>query len=141
MRARCAFASALLLALPAYAGGVGEALYCGSTALPAQLRGHSEPLPPAAARCANCHEADAKGQRFAPPLTGDSLTRPQARRGGPPSAYGEAEFCEALRTGIDPAQVLLRKAMPIYTLSAAECAELWGYLSQRSDVPAGCATP
>lgn len=142
MRARCAFVSALLLlTLPAGAQSLGEGHYCGSTPVPAQLRGHNEPLPADAARCANCHEPGRFGLRFAPVLNAESLTQPKARRGGPPSAYGQPEFCHLLRTGIDPAQVLVRKAMPQYTLSDAECAGLWAYLVNRADTPAPCAAP
>ena len=52
-------------ATPAAAEGLsdaarrGAALYDGTVALRARLVGHDTPLPPAAVRCVNCHDAAA----------------------------------------------------------------------------------
>jgi hypothetical protein len=123
----------------------GELLYEGGLPLNGQLRGHSQALPAAAVRCINCHEpsrrpvpggdADAAlagaGARFAPPLDQPSLTRFHARRGGPSTRYDEATFCRAMRTSVDPGEVLLRKAMPQYAVDDDDCRALWRFLSQR----------
>jgi hypothetical protein len=114
----------------------GARLYGGTIALAAHLRGHEERLPGGATRCANCHAsagADAAG--FAPALTPAFLRTPRPRRGGPPSAYEPASFCRALRSGIDPMQIVLPQAMPQFELSDADCAALWTFLT-RGEEPA-----
>ncbi len=104
-------------------------------------------------RCAGCHEAPAStsatvatgaglaaatapaggGTRasYGPPLDADALARPQARRGGPPTRYDAASFCSVLRTGIDPASVVLAQQMPRYDLADQDCADLWAWLRER----------
>ncbi len=121
----------------------GAQLYDGRLVLTGQLRGHEQALPAVALRCSNCHEPsrqplrddDVAASSFAPRLDHTSLTLPQARRGGPPSRYDQAAFCRVLRTSIDPAEVLLNKPMPRYTLSDDDCAALWQFLSQRPALP------
>ena len=122
----------------------GQALYEGSRPLTARLVGHEQDLPPQATRCVNCHSGSSA---IAPALTPERLTRHlprrggpffrvptepgEFRRGGPPSRYDEASFCRLLRSGVDPAWVLLPRAMPRYTLPDRECRELWLALSTR----------
>jgi hypothetical protein len=121
-------ASALAFAFNAQDTTLGRAYYDGQSELMAQVLGHDEPLPPAAARCINCHEgSNAPG----PELDARLLLQPTARRGGPPSRYDEASFCRAVSEGVDAAWVQLPREMPRYALGATECRALWAYLSQR----------
>lgn len=130
----------------------GRALFEGDVALTARLVGHEQPLPAQATRCVNCHGAAASGAagsaaaaaaraaantgwaaplaRTAPALDRARLTQSQSRRGGPASAYDAATLCRLLRTGVDPAQVLLPAVMPRYDISDEQCAELWSTLSR-----------
>ena len=142
----CAIAAALvpLVAAPPGAAAPNDAavqrglqLYAGAAPLQGTITGHATALPPAAARCINCHAIGTAGparagsapSSFGPVLTRERLTQRIARRGGPPSAYDEAAFCRLLRTGIDPAHVLIPRDMPRYELAEADCRGLWLYLS------------
>lgn len=113
---------------------LGRQLYRGEVALSGTINGHAQPLPPIATRCTNCHSRDSAAQAasgaasFAPLLTRERLLGPIARRGGPPSRYDEASFCRLLRTGIDPAIMLIPRQMPRYAIDDARCKALWGYL-------------
>lgn len=125
----------------------GQALYEGEVALTARLVGHTLALPAQATRCINCHDAAADDAararaaanvgwsgplaRTAPPLDRAQLTQRQSRRGGPPSAYDAAALCRLLRSGMDPADVLVPGVMPRYDLPDTQCVELWSYLSRR----------
>lgn len=141
-RARCGLALAALVWLaPALAapgdGARGARLFDGRAALPATLAGRDVALPVDASRCANCHLRDGPGRPastagFGPALTALFLRTRQARRGGPPSAYDAAAFCRVLRTGIDPARVLVDLRMPRYAVGDADCAALWAYLGGSS---------
>lgn len=119
-------------AMPAWttwvAQGEGAALYEGRRPVAARLAGHQDGLPPEAVRCANCHEGN---QAIGPALTAATLVDTRARRGGPPSRYDEAALCRLLREGIDPAFVVVARAMPRYEIDAAGCAALWAHLSRR----------
>ena len=126
----------------------GGALFHGQLPLAARLQGHAQALPPTAVRCSNCHEAvdrtpagsaapsaetSASGIASAPRpyagvIQGEALTMMRARRGGPPSTYDNTRFCELLRTGIDPAQIVISSTMPRYTAAPSDCADLWAYL-------------
>jgi hypothetical protein len=135
----------------------GQALFQGDAALPASLAGHVQALPTAATRCVNCHGASDTGAaaraannafgagagaeagagagagggalpRTPPALGRAGLAVPRVRRGGPPSAYDAAALCTLLRSGVDPAQVVIPGAMPRYGASDAQCADLWAYL-------------
>jgi hypothetical protein len=82
-------------------------------------------------RCGNCHEAvnNARLSRVAAPRIDRSLLLDlRQRRGGPPSRYNQAAFCKLLRTGIDPAYILVAREMPVYELDEAQCASLWMFL-------------
>ncbi len=117
----------------------------GAAPVDARLVGHTLPLPALAWRCSNCHDeaqrtaiapepgvsGQRSGERFARALDGTSLTQWRARRGGPPSRYTETALCALLRTGIDPAQVMIDTTMPRYQLSDAQCGQLWKYLQTR----------
>lgn len=117
-------------------GALGARLFDGRAAMAAQLAGRDLALPVSASRCANCHRRGAAEMAasaastagFGPVLTAAALRTRQPRRGGPPSAYDEAAFCRVLRTGIDPAYVLVDQRMPRYAATDAECAALWTYL-------------
>ena len=110
----------------------GEALFVGSAALPGRLAGHATALPTQATRCINCHSSDATATPAAPtlgpPLTGQRLASMQSRRGGPATRFDAASLCRALRSGVDPAQILLPTSMPRYDATEAQCADLWAHL-------------
>lgn len=133
----------------------GARLFDGRTPMVARISGHADPMPAGVVACANCHRpvappADARPEPAAPATTAaapaavastavastagpvlgrDLLTRPLPRRGGPPSRYDAAAFCRVLRTGEDPAGVLLPRAMPRYEIDAAACDALWRFLN------------
>jgi len=114
----------------------GRRLFHGELPLPGQITGHGTPLPAQASRCVNCHAlesaaaaASASAPSFAPLLGPRQLTSPAPRRGGPPSRYDEAGFCRLLRSGVDPAYIVIERAMPRYEMPAADCRALWIYLT------------
>jgi hypothetical protein len=116
----------------------GRLLFEGRAPLVAKVRGHTELLPISAVRCANCHvtierpvapSSPRPTQTLGPALTAAHLMQPQSRRGAPPSRYDQRSFCRLLSTGIDPAEVLLSRTMPLYELSEGDCQALWQYLT------------
>lgn len=135
----------------------GQALYEGRVALQARLAGNLQTLPTPVARCVNCHEnarnttpgvaAATAGLVAAgwgrspseprvvvavvPALTGDRLARSHGRRGGPATRYSAAALCTLLRSGVDPAQVVVSGNMPRYAVSDAQCRQLMHYLESR----------
>jgi hypothetical protein len=125
----------------------GDRLFHGEAALAGRIVGHAMVLPASVARCMNCHETRSSatsaaasavvGQaggvagRYGPALDHATLAQPRARRGGPPSRYDAPALCALLRTGIDPAQVMIPQTMPHYDIADADCAALWGYLISR----------
>lgn len=125
-------------AAPSEDGAVetGRRLFAGEAPIVARMAGHAAALPASASRCANCHTTGAASpgasapSSFGPALTADHLTRRLPRRGGPPSAYDEAAFCKLLRTGIDPAWVMVVQAMPRYELDDAQCRALWRWVTR-----------
>jgi len=130
----------------------GRQIYEGHLALVARLAGHDQPLPALATRCVNCHElrpadaplrapagqgagatpvpASAATRAFAPALDGAALVAPRSRRGGPTSAFDARSLCQLLRTGIDPASVIIDTAMPRYELTDEHCDALWSYFTR-----------
>jgi hypothetical protein len=110
---------------------LGCLIFNGQHAIPAHLRDDDRPLPDWTTRCVNCHTQTGAAAAYAPPLTAESLLVAERRRGGPPSNYDSVTFCRAVKDGIDPSEVLLRKAMPQYQISDAECTALWQYLTHR----------
>jgi hypothetical protein len=110
----------------------GEALFMGTASLPGRLAGHDLVLPTLATRCINCHGSDAvvpATGAVAPSLTRQRLTSLLSRRGAPPSRFDAVSLCRALRSGVDPAQVLLPTSMPRYEATDAQCADLWAHLA------------
>jgi hypothetical protein len=117
----------------------GQRLFSGQTPMSGQIVGHRSALPLLASRCVNCHAAGASTSAsdpqdvtssFGPVLSAKLLAEPVARRGGPPSRYDDAALCRLLRTGVDPAYIIIPRAMPRYELSDAECRALWLYLNE-----------
>jgi hypothetical protein len=117
---------------------LGESLFDGRRSIAAHLFGDETPLPADAARCANCHlrvsgivdAGAATTQTFGPPLTALTLRETRPRRGGPPTRYDEGTFCRLLVDGVDPAQILIQRAMPRYAADAAACRALWEFLAE-----------
>jgi hypothetical protein len=111
----------------------GWKIFSGQEPVTASIAGHTEPLPPQAARCINCHsEKQRKStERFAPLLTRDWLTQIHARHGGPAYAYSEGDFCKTVRSGLSPDYVVLLRTMPRYEIDDAQCRALWTYLTHQ----------
>jgi hypothetical protein len=110
----------------------GAELYRGKEALSGQIRGQDDALPPQVLRCANCHSAKSSAQLpapAAPRIDSALLLELRQRRGGPPSRYDQAAFCRLLRTGSDPAFILIAREMPTYEVSDEQCASLWIFLT------------
>lgn len=115
----------------------GARLFDGSEPLVATLSGHTTPLPPDTARCIQCHTGPTTttSTTSAQPLPGPVLDRRHLRdalprRGGPPIAYELATFCRAVRSGVDPASVVLPRTMPRFDIDDARCEALWRYLTE-----------
>lgn len=116
----------------------GRGMFFGADALKGTILGHTEALPPRLASCANCHLDEAglgSSASFGPPLNRQGMTHLRGRRGGPPSLFSPTSFCRLLRTGVDPAYVLITRQMPRYTLSDEQRLGLWRYLMETSDGP------
>ena len=120
----------------------GAALFDGRAPLAGRLVGHETALPALATRCANCHDeasatpaseaaASAAAKPFATALTGAQLAQARPRRGGPPSAYDAARLCAVLRSGTDPAHVMISTTMPRYDVTDLQCRDLWAFLGAR----------
>lgn len=118
---------------------IGRQIFEGQTALIARISGHDNPLPVHASRCVNCHEIQASAAPQPPAsaalagslkvaLSATSLSVKRPRRGGPPSRFDEISLCRLLRTGLDPASVLIPQTMPRYDVDAVQCKALWAYL-------------
>lgn len=109
--------------------GRGEAIFAGRRPVLGRIRGHDSDLPPEVVACRQCHPPSRSsgdgGTAAAPFLDRQLLLRPIQRRGGPPSVYDLQSFCKLLRTGIDPAYVLIDRIMPTYAMSDTDCAALW----------------
>ena len=110
----------------------GEAIFMGRQPVSGRIRGHESDLPAEVVACRQCHTGVAPdgGASAAPRLDRALLLQPLQRRGGPPSVYDAASFCKVLRTGIDPAFVLIDRIMPTYRLADAECTALWQYVTR-----------
>jgi len=117
---------------------MGREMFFGEASLQGTITGHAEALPPRLVACANCHLGDAdaaSATSFAPTLDRLRMVELRGRRGGPPSVFSPTSFCRLLRTGVDPAYVLITRQMPRYTLNNDQCLELWRYLTETSDEP------
>ena len=123
---------AALFTLRAGESTSGESIYRGSKSIKGRMAGSEDYLAPAATRCANCHGANGRGVAEAgvsgADIRGATLRNSTPRRGGPPAAYTLESFRTALRSGHDPAGVVLARAMPRYEISASDSAALWGFL-------------
>jgi hypothetical protein len=133
------WAATLITQTLAQAPTRGLQLFVGQLPLPGRITGHESALPTQASRCANCHlpaapsaaaASQAGTQVFGPALTAGWLTLPARRRGAPPSAYSAISFCRLLRTGVDPAHVIIPRAMPRYEVTDADCHALWSFLAE-----------
>ncbi len=116
---------------------MGRRMFLGDASLQGAIVGHPEALAPRLVACANCHQGGGTGlaaASFGPRLDGTQLTEMRGRRGGPPSAFSPASFCRMLRTGVDPASILITRQMPRYTLDDNQCLGLWHYLTETSNV-------
>jgi hypothetical protein len=116
----------------------GEGLFRGKEPMKARIRGQEDLLPTAASRCINCHGGDSQPQLSrvaAPKLNRSLLLDARQRRGGPPSRYDQPAFCRLLRTGADPAYILIAREMPVYELSDAQCTSLWTFLTEQENTP------
>lgn len=117
----------------------GERLFDGREALQGRLAGHTASLPSGQGACLACHGRAASSSpletRSAPALGCTTLSRLRARRGEPPFAYDRNGFCRAVRTGINPNEVVLQRTMPRFELEQAQCDALWAYLTTKG---AGC---
>lgn len=125
------FAAAFLLGASSISVQRGVALFNGKEALSGRIRGHDETLPPEVVRCVNCHGENAStrlSRVVAPHLDSSLLLEFHQRRGGPPSRYDQPAFCKLLRSGVDPAHVLIAREMPTYDVNEAQCASLWMFL-------------
>jgi hypothetical protein len=141
-RHRAARAAAIGLALAAQAqlahaldpcepANLGCAIFNGQHPMSAHLRDDDRSLPAWTTRCVNCHVGASTAAAFAPPLTRDYLLAATHRRGGPISHYDAAAFCRAVKDGVDPAGVVLRKSMPRYRMTDAECTALWRFVTSQ----------
>ncbi len=138
MTARWSLLALLALATTALADSAtrGRQLFEGEFALPARIAGQDFALPAQASRCVNCHgpargdaaSSAAGAQRIGPALTAATLTDTLRRRGGPPSRYDAASLCALLRSGVDPAYVIILRTMPRYEITDADCRSLWLHL-------------
>lgn len=116
---------------PDSSAATGRRMFFGEDTLQAAIAGHAESLPPRMVSCSNCHLGEAglgAGRSFAPLLDRQGMTELVARRGGPPSAFSLASFCRTLRTGVDPAYILITRRMPRYAISDDQCLDLWHYV-------------
>ncbi len=142
MKVRWSVLAALVFAHGAFASDGasavrGKQLFEGEQALTARIVGQDFALPTEASRCVNCHglaqnsasSAPTASQRVGPALTRAALTDAVRRRGGPPSRYDEASLCKLLRSGVDPAHVIILRTMPRYEISDADCRSLWQHLT------------
>jgi hypothetical protein len=122
----------------------GRQLFFGEVPLAARIEGHSMTLPTQASRCSNCHTLaavaalaqPAASQPIGGSLAADRLTAAVSRRGGPPSRFDKGSLCRLLRTGVDPAFVIIPKVMPRYELADADCDALWAFLRRTRDAHA-----
>lgn len=142
-RARLLTVLALVLAAKASLGwsepgqsarsaGLGSRLFHGFAPLHGRLYTQSDELPNGAARCANCHayaNSTPVPYSSAPRLSAQWLIVNRPRRGGPKSYYNQERFCSLLRTGVDPAYIVINVEMPRYELTDEECNALWVFLT------------
>lgn len=121
-------AVALTVGAGADPGGAGAAGPSGLSAAGPERGAEASGAASGAAAAPRPAAVTASTEPYAVALTRDSLLGLRTRRGGPPSAFDEASLCRLLRTGVDPAQVLISTTMPRYTVSDVQCRQLMAYL-------------
>jgi hypothetical protein len=112
-------------------GSAGQRMFFGETPLQGTIVGHERPLPAELVACANCHPAGSRSAldtAIGPRLDKSTMTDTGWRRGGPPSRFTSTTFCRLLRTGVDPAYIVISRQMPRYDLRDDQCFSLWQYL-------------
>lgn len=116
----------------------GERLFHGVDRVALAPGNLASALPPQFSACSACHSALPPAQgalarnletKQAPPLNRSSLLHSRARRGGPPFAFDRTTFCATVQSGVDPQAIIMRKTMPRFVLSDAQCSALWAYLT------------
>lgn len=113
----------------------GRELFLGQAPIAARIVGQDFALPAQASRCVNCHGAGAVAVAVnasppaAPLLSAATLEQAVRRRGGPPSKYDAQALCTLLRSGVDPAYVMILRSMPRYEIDDADCRSLWLHLT------------
>jgi hypothetical protein len=109
----------------------GEAMFVGREPLKGAIRGHQGRLPPEVVRCSNCHPGKNQigADAAAPRIDRLWLLSARPRRLGPPSSYDARAFCALLRTGVDPAYILVAREMPVYDVDDTQCRELWRFFT------------
>jgi len=113
----------------------GRALFTGREPLAGRVRDHRSDLPAAVVVCRGCHGASvvapgaAQALAPAPAIDRALLLEARSRRGGPPSSYDLPAFCRLLRTGADPAYVLVAREMPVFDVDDARCESLWRFVT------------
>lgn len=120
------------LAADSGAQAPGQLLFEGRTELVARITGHDDALPAQAWRCANCHAGE---QPLGGLLTRERLLTALPRRGGPLSRYDLPAFCRLLRTGVDPASILIDRTMPHFEIDDRQCEDLWRGLTRHRGLP------
>jgi hypothetical protein len=127
-----AFSSVASARTPASAAR-GRALFTGKQPLAGRVRDHRSQLPAAVVVCQSCHNGQpvpgSPAAAAAPRVDRALLLQALPRRGGPPSAYDRPAFCKLLRTGVDPAYVLVAREMPVFEIDDAQCESLWLYVT------------
>jgi hypothetical protein len=127
----------VITALPIGAGASpaddGRALFVGDRQLTGKIAMHQRNLPSELLRCSNCHQSQASAPvklTVAPRLTRDWVLTPHERHGGPSTVYDLESFCVMLRTGKDPANLIVNVQMPRYEIAQSDCGSLWAYLTE-----------
>lgn len=119
----------------------GRQMFEGERPVQGMLSDDDAVLPATASRCANCHQwseaspPDGGTQAIGPALTKEWLLALRRRRGGPASRYDLTSFCTLLRTGVDPAHVLIQRTMPRYQVDETGCRALWDFLTSGGGRP------
>jgi hypothetical protein len=111
----------------------GRDIFLGAVPLRATILGQSSRLPPETAACGNCHATNSQPEAdgsFAPRLDRSTMMESRRRRNGPPSHFSPTTFCRLLRTGVDPAYIVISRQMPRYQLNDNACLDLWRYLTE-----------
>jgi hypothetical protein len=111
----------------------GKRIFHGLDAVQGKVQDNGTALPAQASKCINCHSAQAPGGALAGSaqyLSATTLSRKMSRRGGPAYFYDQPNFCNTVRTGVDPAGIVLEAKMPRYQISDTQCADLWLFLSR-----------